>query len=560
MGMMDWVDDDEPGDGGTESDDSGDEMADMDDFDEFDDDFDDEFDDTADVGDDAANSDGDPADGFDELDDFDGEFGDDFDDGVGGDAGGGEMNGNAAERFAEFEDRVGELETQLGGLSSTMNTVREENKQIGETVDELDDTIRKLLDIYEMVTRGINPFVDDAREMGGLEHGDGAFGLFDSEEEEEDEDLDPNVANADAESFFDEDFGELDAEEGEAQAEAAAEDELADEETEGPQLTDEESPADDDVAEPAADSEADAGGGSSGVSFDELKAEYDESEGWDEEVDEAGTDPAEAAEAAEAASEDEPLEDEDVAEAAVDGDAEVDGDESQEADLADSDSVAVDVDVSEDEADASPTEEAADSLDDESDADSPVDTGDPESMGTGSRSPARGSASVGPAEAVTDDEMFSETSNGSDVSDSSAGLDEPPPSVPEGLVGRERLGAEPASASGTYLSELPTTYVAESVAMEWMQFLVSVGGPLGASRALRLYEDFGWISPGVRSTLDTYLRSVATPRDDAQNGGLTAAHHETSLTYVSRLGDRTPEAGALDALVADGGSHDGIRR
>jgi archaellum component FlaD/FlaE len=96
--------------------------------------------------------------------------------------------------------------------------------------------------------------------------------------------------------------------------------------------------------------------------------------------------------------------------------------------------------------------------------------------------------------------------------------------------------------------------------MEWMQFLVSAGGPLGATRALRLYEDFGWISPSVRSTLDTYARSVASPSDDAQNGSLTAGHHETSLSYVSRLGDRTPETSALDALVADGGGHDGLRR
>ena len=37
--------------------------------------------------------------------------------------------------------------------------------------------------------------------------------------------------------------------------------------------------------------------------------------------------------------------------------------------------------------------------------------------------------------------------------------------------------------------------------MEWMRVLVSEAGLLGATRALRLYEDFGWISPAVRSAL-----------------------------------------------------------
>jgi archaellum component FlaD/FlaE len=96
--------------------------------------------------------------------------------------------------------------------------------------------------------------------------------------------------------------------------------------------------------------------------------------------------------------------------------------------------------------------------------------------------------------------------------------------------------------------------------MQWVRYLVSAGGPLGASRALRQYRDFGWISPEVRSKLDTYVRLAASPSDDVRNESLSVEHHETSLTYVSRLGDCDPDATALEALAADGGGPHGLRR
>jgi archaellum component FlaD/FlaE len=127
-------------------------------------------------------------------------------------------------------------------------------------------------------------------------------------------------------------------------------------------------------------------------------------------------------------------------------------------------------------------------------------------------------------------------------------------------VGRERLGARHAGESSAHLSTLPATYAAESVAMEWVRYLVSVGGPLGASRALRQYREFGWISPAVQSKLDAYVRLAASPPDDARNESLSVEHHETSLSYVNRLGNCDPDATALEALAADGGSQHGIRR
>jgi archaellum component FlaD/FlaE/archaellum component FlaC len=529
MGMMDWVNDEDEDDEA-----SGDVDEDEDDTDEFDDlgEFDDEFDDLDDDFDGPTAADADEGD--DGFDDLDGDFGDLDDDGFGG--GGGSAGGDdVTERLADFEDRIGELETEVGSISSSMNTVREENKQIGETVDELDDTIRKLLDIYEMVTRGINPFVDDAREMGGLEHGDGAFGLFDSEEED-DEDLDPDVANADAESFFDEDFGELDAETGEERAEAAAEDELAEAEPDEPEMLDE-------GPDPADAEAADAGGGG-GVSFDDLKAEYEDGDGWDDDADDADEDAANDAGDAD---------DSDEADDAVDGyedDAEA---TDEETDLGDGAGEVADGTATPESgagrserltlpSDSEPAD--ADVLDEPTaDVDDPDD--DRESVGVAE-------PSVEAAEAVTDDEMFhdAEAAPADSETDSERG-DE---------IGREKRGATRADESTAHLSTLPSTYVAESVAMEWVRFLVSAGGPLGASRALRLYQDFGWISADVRSKLDTYVRLAASPRDDEQHAQLAVDHHETSLSYVSRLGGHEPDPAALEALVADGGSDRGLRR
>ncbi|MFC7228239.1 hypothetical protein N0B31_12560 [Salinirubellus salinus] len=195
-------------------------------------------------GDDVEDADtgfaGDGDDGMDGMDDWDDL--DDGDDDWAEDAGGTQVG--------ELEDKVNSLETDLSAVSSSMETVKEENRQLAETVEEADETIRKLLDVYEIVTRGINPFVDDAEAMAAA---DGSFGLFGDQASEEP--IDPEIAGADAESFFDDDFDDFD-DFGEE----------ADEATEG--------------------DEDDEGGG---ASFDELKAEYDADDGsWEDVVDEEG--------------------------------------------------------------------------------------------------------------------------------------------------------------------------------------------------------------------------------------------------------------------------------
>lgn len=122
------------------------------------------------------------------------------------------MTDDTGEEYAEeeLEQRVDEVEAELASVSSTVNTIRSENEEIAETVDEIEENVRKLLDVYEMVTRGINPFTDDEREMGGAS--DGSLGLFAGGENEESDELDDADSSEDDEDEEPTDFDDLKAE------------------------------------------------------------------------------------------------------------------------------------------------------------------------------------------------------------------------------------------------------------------------------------------------------------------------------------------------------------
>jgi archaellum component FlaD/FlaE len=379
-----------------------------------------------------------------------------------------------------------------------MNTVREENKQIGGTVEELEDTIRKLLDIYEMVTRGINPFVDDAREMGGLDGG-GSFGLFEAEAETE-EHLDPDVVNADAETFFDDDFGELDAETGEREAELAAQDELSDSERA--------SPADalDDEVDEAADEQPSESAG--GASFDELKREYEDSGGWDD--DDAHADES---------FDDYAVESPDDSAVGADADPEPETLADEPADL----------------------DESADHQDDEKSGDV-EETLDELEAEYASAAMAKEELRPSPDEGNADASESRDTS----TTDTDATVD-----------------------PDAYLTTLPASYVAEVIVLEWAEHLVSVGGVVGASRALRQYRHQQWISRAVENELNTHVTQLGprtTDGDDSDDSDdrdnrdeLRIEDHQTSLAYVSRLSEGVPTGRLFEQLVAYGGKADGIR-
>lgn len=251
-----------------------------------------------------AASGGDDFDMDDDFDDFDEEFGglDGMDDGGGG---GGQ---DAGQNVTELQNRIDQLETEMANVSSKANTVRSENEQISESVDDVEENVRKLLEIYEMVTRGVNPFVDDVQAGGGMAEGGGnSFGLFDDDGEnpDDEEELDDELASAEAEDFFADD----------------ALDEFDDDVDDG--LDDFEMDAFD-------EDEGDEEGEGGGTSFEDLKAEYEsgEAEWADEDLDEDGMDADEKDDLG--FEDDEDLEEDDAGDLFLDDDIEdeeLDGDE-----------------------------------------------------------------------------------------------------------------------------------------------------------------------------------------------------------------------------------------
>ena len=211
--------------------------------------------------------------GGDELmnDDFGGGMDDDFGGGMDDDFGGG---GGGGGNIDELEHQLDELENEVASLSSTVTTVKSENTEISDRIEDVEEDVRNLLDIYEMVTRGINPFVDEQEasdfDVGGGTGG-GGLGLFDDGEDEEetsqqdDDGVDDDVMNEDADDFFDDDFEEMDDEFGE---ELDTEDDATDSEE---MVSDQDS--------------------TGGKSFSELKDEYDSGDAsWADEDDEESMD------------------------------------------------------------------------------------------------------------------------------------------------------------------------------------------------------------------------------------------------------------------------------
>ncbi|WP_436900623.1 FlaD/FlaE family flagellar protein [Halovenus halobia] len=103
----------------------------------------------------------------------------------------------------ELEHRLDELETEVDSLSSTVKTVRNENEQISESVQDIEANTGRLLNLYKMATRGANPFANDASEEP-----DSAAVRHDQTDEEfskedEIEEIETEVADDSATELFD---------------------------------------------------------------------------------------------------------------------------------------------------------------------------------------------------------------------------------------------------------------------------------------------------------------------------------------------------------------------
>jgi len=490
--------------------------------------------------------------GFGGLDDGgDDEFAD-----FGGDDEFGDMDDGAD--TDELEHRLDELETEVGSLSSTVNTVRNENEQISETVDEVEENVRKLLDIYEMVTRGVNPFADDI-EPGGMGGAGGSFGLFDDGDESEDEaDLDEDLANADAEGFFDEDL--VDDESGPA-ADAdpmglggggangdddgldagfeddggtfddgaldEIDDDLGDFDDGGEfddTLDGDDGDGFDDDTLDGDDGGEDSGGGEGGKSFAELKDEYEAGDAdWAGEMGEDDEDDGSEAEA-----------DGDIADEL--GDAEDVLDESAD-DGADESAVEND-------------DLAGDDLFDEVVEDSDVDDSGPESA------PDDSGPESAPDDSGAETDVTPDTDTAGDADGATTDADTGTDADAAGTA-----SDTDAAASGDgkpYLSETPEGFAADMIVVEWLEYLVGEVGVRETARAIDYYERIDWVAEPVGEDLRAYLRGFDGEGGD---GGLTIDHHTQSLRYISQLDGDAGEAVALSGVLGRrGGGSDGLQR
>lgn len=98
------------------------------------------------------------------------------------------------------------------------------------------------------------------------------------------------------------------------------------------------------------------------------------------------------------------------------------------------------------------------------------------------------------------------------------------------LLGTRREAARPSGRP--YLETLPSGIRAERLVSDWISFLVDVGGPGGARRALAYYERIRWISPGVRQALAARIPGGRPPRHVRP---FEPADHRISLCSLQRI-------------------------
>ncbi|AKH97836.1 FlaD/FlaE family flagellar protein [Halanaeroarchaeum sulfurireducens] len=462
---------------------------------------------------------------------------DDFDDDFGG-MDGAEEGGTGA-NTTELENRIEDLESEIANVSSTANTVRSENEQISEKVDDVEENVRKLLEIYEMVTRGVNPFVDDVSTEAGMSGEGGSFGLFDDGEEdvadEPEEDLDSDIADAEAEDFFEDDaFDDEFTDEAEGGGDAIPEDDDLD----GmPAMDDEEDefddmPAmDDDADEFDADFEEDSdtmdddgddsGGG--GTSFEELKAEYESGDAdWaDENLDE------------ETPPDSEGVEEDDADESTGEGDDETE-----------------DLFIEDDLTDEEPTDSGGEDSSGQGDADVASETVEETVQATDVQTEE-------PSDRESADAVTAEAESGSAATQSPESGSETAAASGEEF----QFGAAVTSAGDTTPSveRPPDGYLADVVMLEWLDFLVDSYDARTAVRAINYYERIGWIGEPMRDHCVDLVMGITDAeyvyRDEFGTTDITMTDHRRSLRYVEELAGGRLErtfADKLDSRKADG--------
>ena len=433
--------------------------------------MDDDGDDFGGMDDEFGGGGGGGGDDFGGMDDDFGGMDDEFGGGGGG-GGGADMD--------ELEHQVDELENEVASLSSTVNTVKSENTEISDRIEDVEEDVRNLLDIYEMVTRGINPFVDEQDasdfDVGGPGGGGGGLGLFDDggdDSQQQDEDVDDSVMSEDADGFFDDDF------EDEDDDDDFGDDEFADDDFEELDEDDADDLGDETESEEMV-SEQDSTGGKS---FSELKDEYDSGDAsWAEEDEEADDDLGGMDDSFE--------EDDDLG--GMDDSFEEDDDLGGMDDSLEEDDDLGGMDDSFGEMDDEPAEALGNGSEGSMEADEPTASVEADANGD--------------FEYVTSDQLSS-------------------------------------SGDKPYLTSIPGDYVGDLVVMEWLEFLVEESTVTDAARAVNYYERIDWIDAAAADHLRSFLSGFGNiDRNKVDQPGtdqLTRTHHVHSLKYIMKLNNGT---------------------
>ncbi|MEZ3116738.1 FlaD/FlaE family flagellar protein [Halobaculum sp. MBLA0147] len=93
------------------------------------------------------------------------------------------------------------------------------------------------------------------------------------------------------------------------------------------------------------------------------------------------------------------------------------------------------------------------------------------------------------------------------------------------------LQAAQGGAERPYLPSMPEVGPGARLALDWLQFLVTVGGHDRAEEALEYYERIQWLGPDAAETLTDLLPGLGVGGDDP----FEPSHHRTSLLFVARL-------------------------
>ncbi len=113
-----------------------------------------------------------------------------------------------------------------------------------------------------------------------------------------------------------------------------------------------------------------------------------------------------------------------------------------------------------------------------------------------------------------------------------------------------------------HLAEPPTGYLADVVALEWLDYLLSEFGPKNTVRTLNYYERIGWIGEPARDHLFDYLEGLTDSdylyREEFGTTELTMDDHLESLDYIDELASENIERAIVDRF--DDLHRNGIQR